>query len=120
MLMFFQKKEKEELTIKRLQSGNRGLTKAIKQQEVENNTPGALDLYSDPEMEKFFTKGIRGGQSFISQRYAVGQSDPKLPGTHLLYIDGKYTYAYYDSKCINYHNCISIFQLIICMGAWKH
>ena len=30
---------------------------------------GCLDLYSDPEIERFFTKGIRGGQSFIYQRY---------------------------------------------------
>ena len=50
---------------------------------------GHLDLFSDPEMEEFFTKGIRGGQSFISQRYAEGENHPETPGNHLLYVDGE-------------------------------
>ena len=50
---------------------------------------GRLDLFSDPEMEEFFTKGIRGGQSFISQRYAEGENNPETAGNHLLYVDGK-------------------------------
>ena len=55
----------------------------------EEGQEGCLDLFSDPSMEQFFTKGIRGGQSFISQRYAEGETNPKNPGKHLLYIDGK-------------------------------
>ena len=51
---------------------------------------GSLDLYSDPQIEQFFTRGIRGGQSFISQRYAEGNKEPKKEGNHLLYVDGKY------------------------------
>ena len=51
---------------------------------------GSLDLYSDPQIEQFFTRGIRGGQSFISQRYAVGNKEPEKEGDHLLYVDGKY------------------------------
>ena len=51
---------------------------------------GSLDLYSDPQIEQFFTRGIRGGQSFIAQRYAIGSENPKKMGKHLLYVDGKY------------------------------
>ena len=50
--------------------------------------PGSLDLFHDPAMEQFFTRGIRGGQSFIATRHAVGRSDPKASGEHLLYVDG--------------------------------
>ena len=50
---------------------------------------GSLDLLHDPDMEQFFNKGIRGGQSFISTRRAKGNEDPKTPGNHLLYVDGK-------------------------------
>ena len=41
------------------------------------------------DMEQFFNKGIRGGQSFISIRRAKGNEDPKTPGNHLLYVDSK-------------------------------
>ena len=60
---------------------------------------GYLDLFSDPSMEHFFTKGIWGGQSFISQRYAEGEMDPEKPGKHLLYVDGENIFIY-----INLHN----------------
>ena len=61
----------------------------------EEGQEGYLELFSDPSMEHFFTKGIRGGQSFISQRYAEGEMNPKNPGKHLLYIDGmKYILSY--------------------------
>ena len=49
---------------------------------------GHLDLFSDPEMEQFFTKSIRGGQSFIAQRHAKGEANPENNGDHLLYVDG--------------------------------
>ena len=55
----------------------------------EEGKDGCLDLLSDPTMEQFFTRGIRGGQSFISQRYAEGLQNPESPGEHLLYVDGK-------------------------------
>ena len=54
----------------------------------EEGKDGCLDLLSDPTMEQFFTRGIRGGQSFISQRYAEGLQNPESPGKHLLYVDG--------------------------------
>ena len=57
---------------------------------VSSKPRGSLDIYSDPEMEQFFTKGIRGRQNFISQRYAKGNSNPRKSGDHLLYIDGNF------------------------------
>ena len=57
--------------------------------DAHEEEDGALDLFSDPKMEEFFSKGIRGGQSFISQRYAEGENDPEKEGEHLLYVDGK-------------------------------
>ena len=47
-----------------------------------------MDLFHDPAMEQFFTRGIRGGQSFIATRHAAGQADSKASGEHLLYVDG--------------------------------
>ena len=55
--------------------------------------PGCLDLFDQPEMEQFFTAGIRGGQSFISTRHAKGNADPRLPGNHLLYVDANNLYG---------------------------
>ena len=82
MLMFFQNSEQAKFDQK-------NTTTSCQNSDKTNNQPGSLSLYSDPEMERFFTKGIRGGQSFISQRYAKGNDDPKKEGAHLLYIDGK-------------------------------
>ena len=77
MLMFYQNSERATTTNDNLAG--------------EPSKPlGSLDIYSDPEMEQFFTKGIRGGQSFISQRYAKGNSNPRKSGDHLLYIDGNF------------------------------
>ena len=59
------------------------------EERPSNRSPGSLDLFHDPAMEQFFTKGIRGGQSFIATRHAKGNADPKTPGDHLLYVDGK-------------------------------
>ena len=58
------------------------------EERPSNRFPGSLDLFHDPAMEQFFTKGIRGGQSFIATRHAKGNADPKTPGDHLLYVDG--------------------------------
>ena len=62
------------------------MLKSFAEEEGKN---GSLDLLSDPSMEEFFTKGIRGGQSFISQRYAEGEENPNNVGKHLLYVDGE-------------------------------
>ena len=50
---------------------------------------GKLDLLSDSKMEDFFSRGIGGGQSFISQRKTEGEKNPEKSGHHLLYVDGK-------------------------------
>ena len=70
MLMFYQNSEQATTTNDDLAG-------------VFSKIPGSLDIYSDPEMEQFFTKGIRGGQSFISQRYAKGNSNPRKSCDHL-------------------------------------
>ena len=77
MLMFYQNSERATTTKDNLAGES-------------SKPPGSLDIYSDPEMEHFFTKGIRGGQSFISQRYAKGNSNPRKSGDHLLYIDSNF------------------------------
>ena len=79
MLMKYQNNEKQEDKE----------YKTCKDGEENKRVYGALDLYSDPEMENFFTRGIRGGQSFISQRYATGNDNPEKSGKHMLYVDGK-------------------------------
>ena len=78
MLMFFENLEQAK-------SDNKLTTKP-----ETSKLSGSLDLYSDPKMEHFFTRGIRGGQSFISQRYVKGNSNPRNNGDHLLYIDGNF------------------------------
>ena len=55
---------------------------------------GGLELLSDRKMEEFFSRGIRGGQSFISQRKAEGEKHPEKAGHHLLYVDGKTIFSY--------------------------
>ena len=67
----------------------------------ENDEDGYLDLLSDPEMEQLITKGIRGGQSFISQRYAEGEKNPENAGKHLLYVDGENIIISFYKMCNN-------------------
>ena len=55
----------------------------------EDRPLGALDLFDDPSMEQFFSRGVRGGQSFIATREAEGNDNPETAGDHLLYVDGK-------------------------------
>ena len=42
----------------------------------EDRPLGALDLFDDPSMEQFFSRGVRGGQSFIATREAEGNDNP--------------------------------------------
>ena len=87
MLMFYQKSEREK------RKNSKDKTQFTHEEMMKNprKFPGSLDLYSDPQMEQFFTRGIRGGQSFISQRYATGNAKPEEEGQHLLYVDGNIT-----------------------------
>ena len=63
------------------------------EKRLDSKPPGSLDLFDQPEMEQFFTKGVRGGQSFIVTRHARGSDDPKSPSDHLLYVDGKFFFS---------------------------
>ena len=96
MLMFYQKSERE----KRKNSKDKVQFTYEEMKEKPCKFPGSLDLYSDPQMEQFFTRGIRGGQSFISQRYATGNVNPEEEGQHLLYVDGNIvlTFNVLDNK----------------------
>lgn len=81
MLKMFYEEEEEK---KRGKEGG-----GEEEEEEAPKPPGSLDLFDQPEMEQFFTKGVRGGQSFIATRHARGNEDPKSSGEHLLYVDGK-------------------------------
>ena len=54
-----------------------------------------LRLITDPGMYVFFEKGMRGGASYISNRYNKANNkhlksyDPKKESKHIIYIDGK-------------------------------
>ena len=77
---------------------------------------GKLDLLSDPEMEDFFSRGIRGGQSFISQRKTKGEKNPEKAGHHLLYVDGNNIFYFFLFRILNFS---FFFQPIIYTVAWK-
>ena len=78
MLKMFLNEEREDAEAKRA--------------DLTSKPPGSLDLFHDSAMEQFFTRGIRGGQSFIATRHATGQAEPKASGKHLLYVDGNILY----------------------------
>ena len=52
-----------------------------------------LELLTDPDMHLFIDRGMRGGISMISQRYAkddnpcVEDYNPKPPSYNLIYLD---------------------------------
>ena len=58
-----------------------------------------LELISDPDMYIFFEKGIRGGISYISNRYSKANSeylkcfDPKKESKHIIYLDANNLYG---------------------------
>ena len=63
-----------------------------------------LDLIPDPDMYIFFEKGIRGGISYISNRYSKDNNrylkfyDPKQESKHITYLDTNNLYGYSMSK----------------------
>ena len=80
---------------------------------------GGLELLSDREMEAFFSRGIRGGQSFISQRKAEGEKHPEKAGHHLLYVDGKTIFFFLPPFLFHIFNFFLSFQPIIYTAVWK-
>ena len=55
---------------------------------------------SDPDMYIFFEKGMRGGASYISNRYSKPSNkylksyDPKQESKHIIYLDANNLYGY--------------------------
>ena len=67
-----------------------------------NMTKVKLELISDPDMYIFFEKGLKGGVSYISNRYSKSNNthlksyDPKQ--NHNIYLDANNLYVYAMSK----------------------
>ena len=63
-----------------------------------------LELISDPEMYIFFEKNMKGGVSYISNRYSKANNkylkcyDPKQEQKHIMYLDTNNLYGYAMSK----------------------
>ena len=69
-----------------------------------NMTKIKLELLSDPDMYMFFEKGMRGGVSYVSNRYSknnnkcLKSNDPKQESKHVIYLDANNLYGYVMSK----------------------
>ncbi|WP_411025541.1 hypothetical protein, partial [Salmonella sp. s55004] len=63
----------------------------------------ALELITDYDMHLFIEKGLRGGISMVSKRYAKANNpgvgyDPDKPQTHILYLDANNLYGWAMSQ----------------------
>ena len=71
-----------------------------------NMTKVKLELITDPDMYVFFEgmKGMRGGVSYISNKYSKASNkylksyDPKQESKHIIYLDTNNLYVYAMSK----------------------
>ena len=72
-----------------------------------NMTKVELELISDLDMYIFFEKGMRGGVSYISDRYKKANNkylksyDPKQESKHIIYLDANNLYGYAMSKFLS-------------------
>ena len=72
-----------------------------------NMTKVELELISDLDMYIFFEKGMRGGVSYISNRYSKANNkylksyDPKQESKHIIYLDANNLYGYTMSKSLS-------------------
>ena len=63
-----------------------------------------LELFTDHEMHLFVERGIRGGISMVSKRYAkannplVSDYDPSKPNSYIMYLDANNLYGWAMSK----------------------
>ena len=71
-----------------------------------NMTKMELELISVPDMYIFFEKGMRGGVSYISNRYSKANNkylksyDPKQESKHIIYLDSNNLYGYVMPKIL--------------------
>ena len=69
-----------------------------------NMTKVELELITYPDMYIFFEKSMRGGVSYISNRYSKSNNkylksyDPKQESRHSIYLDANNLYGYAMSK----------------------
>ena len=67
-------------------------TPALSWDAMLNITKVKLEVLSDPDMYIFFEKGMRGGVSYISNRYSKANNkylksyDPKQESKHITYL----------------------------------
>ena len=72
-----------------------------------NITIVKLELISDPDMYIFFEKGMRGGVSYISNRYSKANNkylksyDPKQESKYIIYLEAINLYGYAMSKFLS-------------------
>ena len=81
-------------------------TPALSWDAMLNMTKVKLELVSDPDMYIFFEKGMRGGVSYISNRYSKANNkylkscDPKQESKHTTYLGTNSLYGYVISKSL--------------------
>ena len=69
-----------------------------------NMTKVELELITDPDMYIFFEKGMRGGVSYISNKYSkanikyLESYDPKQESKDMIYLDANNLYGCAMSK----------------------
>ena len=79
-------------------------TPALSWDAMLNMTKVKLELISDLDIYIFFEKDMRGGVSYISNRYSKASNkylksyDPKQESKHIIYLDANNLYGYAMSK----------------------
>ena len=79
---------------------------ALRWNAMLNKTKVKLELIPDPDMNIFFEKGIRGGVSYISNRYSKANNkylkfcDSKQESKHVIYLDAYNLHGYVMSKFV--------------------
>ena len=79
-------------------------TPALSWDAMLNMTKVEPELISDPDMYIFFEKVMRGGVSYISNRYSKANNkhlksyDPKQESKHIIYLGANNSYGYAMSK----------------------
>lgn len=68
-----------------------------------------LELFTDPDMHLFIERGLRGGISMISQRYAkannpyIEDHNHSQPNNYLIYLDANNLYGWSMSQALPTH-----------------